>query len=171
MTTTTAILTGITVVIKILNPERYHVPDIHVNQYSYVLQNTVQKILSVQHCLTWELQPTALDDFCNAAVYQICNILISCAGMARICWKSTKCETQLFVCISHSCMKIKFQRIMYHSFRELTREQILSAGPSLTFIVIMRWSSFSNINAEPSISCCRNSSAYMLQPGRVRIKS
>lgn len=48
--------------------------------------------------------------------------------------------------------------------------QILSAGPSFTFNVVIRWSSLRSINACPSISCARNSSAYMPQLGSVRMK-
>ena len=44
-------------------------------------------------------------------------------------------------------------------------EQIFSAGPSLTPSVVMRWSSVSSVSAGPSISCRRNWSAYIVQPG------
>ena len=46
------------------------------------------------------------------------------------------------------------------------RAQILSAGPSLMFMVVMRWSSFSSIKAWPSISWRLNSSAYTQHPGK-----
>lgn len=43
-----------------------------------------------------------------------------------------------------------------HSRRLLMEAQILSAGPSLMFMVEMRWSSRSSRSACPSISCDRN---------------
>ena len=50
--------------------------------------------------------------------------------------------------------------------RVLMRAQILRAGPSLMLMAVIRWSSFSSSRACPSISCCRNSSAYSPHPGR-----
>lgn len=49
-------------------------------------------------------------------------------------------------------------------FRELMWAQILSAGPSLMFMLVMRWSSVSSSRACPSISCSRKASATSLQP-------
>lgn len=50
-------------------------------------------------------------------------------------------------------------------FRELMWAQIFSAGPSLMFMLVIRWSSVSSSRAWPSISCSRNASATSLQPG------
>lgn len=44
------------------------------------------------------------------------------------------------------------------------RAQIFRAGPSLIFIALIRWSSFSKRRACPSISCALNSSAISWQP-------
>lgn len=52
-----------------------------------------------------------------------------------------------------------------HSRRLLMEAQILSAGPSLMFMVEMRWSSRSSRSACPSISCDRNWAASSSQPG------
>lgn len=49
-------------------------------------------------------------------------------------------------------------------FRELMWAQILSAGPSLMFMLVIRWSSVSSSRAWPSISCSRKASATSLQP-------
>lgn len=46
------------------------------------------------------------------------------------------------------------------------RAKILSAGPSLMFMVLMRWSSFKRSKACPSISWDRNSSAISWQPAQ-----
>ena len=50
-------------------------------------------------------------------------------------------------------------------------EQILSAGPSLMDMAVMRWSAFNSIKACPSISCWAKSSTYSPQPGRFLMKS
>lgn len=52
----------------------------------------------------------------------------------------------------------------YESLSMLIWAKILSAGPSLMFMVPMRWSSFSSSRACPSISWERNSSAISRQP-------
>lgn len=52
----------------------------------------------------------------------------------------------------------------YESFSMLIWAKILSAGPSLMFMVPIRWSSFSSSRACPSISWERNSSAISRQP-------
>lgn len=49
-------------------------------------------------------------------------------------------------------------------FSALMWAQILRAGPSLMFMLVMRWSSVSSSSAWPSISCTRNASATSLQP-------
>lgn len=46
------------------------------------------------------------------------------------------------------------------------RAKILSAGPSLMFMVLIRWSSFNRSKACPSISWDRNSSAISWQPAQ-----
>ena len=51
------------------------------------------------------------------------------------------------------------------SLREVIFAHIFKAGPSFIFMADIKWSSFSNISAWPSISCDLNSSAYGLQPG------
>lgn len=53
---------------------------------------------------------------------------------------------------------------LYHSRRVLMEAQILRAGPSLMFIVDMRWSSRRSSRACPSISCDRNWAASSSQP-------
>lgn len=53
----------------------------------------------------------------------------------------------------------------YESLSILMWAKIFSAGPSLMFMVLMRWSSLRSIKAWPSISWERNSSAISWQPG------
>ncbi len=56
----------------------------------------------------------------------------------------------------------------YASFRELMWAQSFSAGPSLRFMVLTRWSSVRSSRACPSISWERNSSATSGPPGGKR---
>lgn len=53
---------------------------------------------------------------------------------------------------------------LHHSRRLLMEAQILRAGPSLIFMVDMRWSSRRSSRACPSISCERNCAASSSQP-------
>lgn len=55
--------------------------------------------------------------------------------------------------------------------REFILLMIFRAGPNFMLIVVIKWSSFSSINAWPSISCEWNSSAKSTQPGTDLIKS
>lgn len=59
----------------------------------------------------------------------------------------------------------------HQSLRLLMWAQILSAGPSLMFMVDMRCSSFSSSRACPSISWQRNSSAISRQPAATHQQS
>ena len=61
-----------------------------------------------------------------------------------------------------------WQDLWYQSLRLLMWAQILSAGPSLMFMVDMRCSSFSSSRAWPSISCDRNWEAISSQPAERR---
>lgn len=62
-----------------------------------------------------------------------------------------------------------WKEIHWHqSFRLLMWAQILSAGPSLMFMVDMRCSSFRSSRACPSISCDRNWVAKSSQPAQQR---
>lgn len=67
--------------------------------------------------------------------------------------------------LSGSCLWRRSEcKVSYEFFSTLIWAKILSAGPSLMFMVPMRWSSFSSSSAWPSISWQRNSSAISKQP-------
>lgn len=74
---------------------------------------------------------------------------------------------------SHGGMRKPVQKEMrwstekcYESLSILIWAKIFSAGPSLMFMVLMRWSSFRRSRAWPSISWERNSSAISWHPGK-----
>lgn len=71
----------------------------------------------------------------------------------------------LFLSLPSSCCLFLF---FHWFFSALIWAQIFSAGPSLMFMLVIRWSSVSSSRAWPSISCSLKASATSLQPAMKR---
>lgn len=79
-------------------------------------------------------------------------------------WARCVCQITAELLWRAVCVCVGVCEMGYESLSMLIWAKILRAGPSLMFMVPMRWSSFSSSRACPSISWERNSSAISRQP-------